>query len=48
MTRKRQPRTGKRTAKSLKLKKETLRDLDVKGAAGQLKGGARRGLSNTC
>ena len=33
--------TGKRTAKSLKLKKEMLRDLDV--GTTQLKGGVRKG-----
>ncbi len=33
--------TGKRQVKKLKLKKETIQDLDVKNKGKQIKGGAR-------
>ena len=39
--------TGKGQAKKLKLKKETVKDLDVKGKANGVKGGAIR-LTGAC
>jgi hypothetical protein len=46
MTPRKKAATAKRTTKKLKLKKETLKDLDARASAGDVKGG-RRALGPT-
>ena len=46
MTARKKSATGKEKIKNLKLKKETLKDLDAKRKSGDVKGGARATLGN--
>ena len=47
MTTKKKTATGKGEVKKLKLKKDTIKDLDVKSRANEVKGG-RRPVTKTC